>query len=44
MTRTDRYNVNPNEFRSFTAGQAALRSVTKQSYTIVQVHYDPSLA
>jgi Type IV secretion-system coupling protein DNA-binding domain len=40
IRRVDKYNVNPNEFRSFTAGQAALKSVAKERYTIVRVYLE----
>lgn len=36
--RVDRYNVNPNEFRSFTVGQAAVKMVPRQRYTTVKVY------
>jgi hypothetical protein len=38
IRRVDRYHVHPNEFRSFTVGQAAVKSVPKQRYTIVRVY------
>jgi hypothetical protein len=38
--RVDKYNVHPNEFRSFAVGQAALKSVPKARYTIVRVYKD----
>ena len=40
VKRVEKYNVNPNELRSFTVGQAALKSVHKQNYTIVRVYPD----
>ena len=40
IRRVDKYNVNPNEFRSFTVGQAAVKSVPQQRYTIVKVYPD----
>jgi hypothetical protein len=40
IRRVDKYNVNPNEFRSFTAGQAALKSVAKERYTIIRVYLE----
>ncbi|HYM54204.1 MAG TPA: DUF87 domain-containing protein [Solirubrobacteraceae bacterium] len=36
--RVDKYNVHPNEFRSFAVGQAALKSVPKARYTIVRIY------
>jgi hypothetical protein len=40
IKRVDKYNVHPNEFRSFGVGQAALKSVSQRRYTIVQVYPD----
>lgn len=40
IRRGDRYNVNPNELRNLQSGQAAVRSVPKRRYTIVQVYRD----
>lgn len=41
IRRVERYNVHPNELRSFKAGQVALRSVPRERYTIVRVYRDP---
>jgi Type IV secretion-system coupling protein DNA-binding domain len=38
VRRVDKYNVHPNELRSFATGQAAYKSVPKQRYTIVRVY------
>jgi Type IV secretion-system coupling protein DNA-binding domain len=38
IRRVDKYNVHPNEFRSFAVGQAALKSVPKARFTIVRVY------
>lgn len=40
IRRVDKYNVHPNEFRSFTVGQAAVKLVPRQRYTIVKVYPD----
>ncbi|HLI60784.1 MAG TPA: hypothetical protein VKV21_14075 [Solirubrobacteraceae bacterium] len=41
IRRVERYNVHPNELRSFKVGQVALRSVPRERYTIVRVYRDP---
>ncbi len=41
IRRVDKYNVHPNELRNFTVGQAAIKSVPKQRYTIVHVYPEP---
>jgi hypothetical protein len=38
IRRVDKYNVHPNELRTFRVGQAAVKMVARQRYTIVQVH------
>jgi hypothetical protein len=38
IRRVDKYNVHPNEFRELMTGQAALKSVSMRSYTIVRVY------
>jgi Helicase HerA, central domain len=43
IRRVDKFNVHPNELRNFQTGQAALKSVPKQRYTIVRIHYDDQL-
>lgn len=40
VRRVDKYNVHPNEFRSFVTGQAAYKSVPKQRYTIVRIYQE----
>jgi Type IV secretion-system coupling protein DNA-binding domain len=40
IRRVDKFNVHPNELRNFTVGQAAIKSVPKQRYTIVRVYPD----
>jgi hypothetical protein len=44
IRRVDKFNVHPNELRNFQTGQAAIKSVPKQRYTIVRIHYDEQLA
>ena len=38
IRRVEKFNVHPNELRNFRPGQAAVRSVARQRYSIVQVH------
>jgi hypothetical protein len=40
VRRVDKYNVHPNELRSFIVGQAAYKSVPQQRYTIVRVYQE----
>lgn len=40
IRRVERFNVHPNELRTLHTGQAALKSVPKRHYTIVQVFHD----
>ncbi|MGC2372859.1 MAG: type IV secretion system DNA-binding domain-containing protein [Solirubrobacteraceae bacterium] len=40
MRRVERFNVHPNELRNLQTGQAAIKSVPKRRYTIVQVYRD----
>lgn len=40
IRRVERFNVHPNELRNLQTGQAAIKSVPKQRYTIVQVYRD----
>lgn len=40
IKRVDKYNVHPNELRNFMVGQAAIKSVPQQRYTIVRVFPD----
>jgi hypothetical protein len=42
IRRVDKFSVHPNALRNFVTGQAAVKSVPKQRYTIVRVH--PNLA
>jgi hypothetical protein len=44
IRRVDKFNVHPNELRNFQTGQAAIKSVRKQRYTIVRIPYDEQLA
>ena len=37
IRREDRFNVSPNELRTFRTGQAVIRSVAKRRYSIVRV-------
>lgn len=38
VRRVDKFHVHPNELREFMPGQAAIKCVSRQRYTIVQVH------
>jgi hypothetical protein len=40
IKRVDKFNIHPNELRTFEAGQAAIKSVPKRSHTIVRVYPD----
>lgn len=43
IKEVDKYNVHPNDIRTFNVGQAAFKSVVKRRYTIVRVYHDPTL-
>jgi hypothetical protein len=40
VRRVDKFNVHPNELREFVPGQAAIKCVTRQRYTIIRVYRD----
>jgi hypothetical protein len=40
IRRVDKFHVHPNEFREFVPGQAAIKCVAHQRYTIVRVYLD----
>ncbi len=40
IRRVDKYNVHPNELRTFDVGQAAVKSVPQRRYTIASVYPD----
>lgn len=41
IRRVEKYNVHPNELRTFRVGQVAMKSVPRDRYTIVQVYREP---
>ena len=41
IRRVEKYNVHPNELRSFRVGQVAMKSVPRDRYTIVRVYREP---
>jgi hypothetical protein len=41
IRHVDRFHVHPNELREFAPGQAAIKCVARQRYTIVRVYLDP---
>jgi hypothetical protein len=40
IRRVDKFNVHPNELREFVPGQAAIKCVAHQRYTIARVYLD----